>query len=135
MKRLILPVVMVLAGLTPMSAAAQGKDLAGSWVLDVEKTGKKEGPPMIVLSFTETEFTAKLGGETAKPTTFKLERPDSASGQVMTAVWDGKKLTARIMGPGGPETPLLYRDGEWLVMEGKTEQGPMRLYFKKAPVK
>ena len=67
MKRLILPIVMVatvLAAATP--AFAQSKDLAGSWMLDAEKSATKDGPPKIVLTLTDKEFTARLGGDTAR---------------------------------------------------------------------
>ena len=139
MKRLILPIVMfatVLAAATP--AFAQGKDLAGSWMLDAEKSGKSDGPPAIVLTLTDKEFTARLGGEKARVMTFKLDGTETAlaEGVKTKAAWKGNRLDATVTTPNGPETVSFSRDGAWLVMEGShPEHGPMKFYFKKAPAK
>lgn len=139
MKRLILPIVMVatvLAAATP--AFAQSKDFAGSWMLDAEKSATKDGPPAIVLTLTDKEFTARLGGETARLMTFKLDGTETTltEGIKAKAAWKGNKLDATITTPNGPETVSFSRDGAWLVMEGSSkEHGPMKFYFKKAPAK
>ena len=139
MKRLTLPIVMfatVLAAATP--AFAQGKDFAGSWVLDAEKSGKTDGPPAIVLTLSDKEFTARLGGEKARLMTFKLDGSETAltEGVKTKAAWKGSKLDATVVTPNGPETVSFSRDGAWLVMEGSSkEHGPMKFYFKKAPAK
>ena len=139
MKRLILPIVMfatVLAAATP--AFAQSKDIAGSWMLDAEKSGKTDGPPAIVLTLTDKEFTARLGGEKARLMTFKLDGTETvlAEGFKTKAVWKGNKLDATVVSERGPETVTFSRDGAWLVMEGShAEHGPMKFYFKKAPAK
>jgi hypothetical protein len=92
MKRLFVTTLMlagVMAAGTP--AFAQGKDLGGSWVLDVEKTGKKEGPPAIVITLTAAEFVAKVGSETAPALTFKLDGSETpmARGGKTKAAWKG----------------------------------------------
>lgn len=139
MKRLMMPIVMfatVLAAATP--AYAQSKDFAGSWVLDAEKSGSKEGPPMIIVTLTEKEFTARLGNETARLMTFKLDGTETtlSEGVKTKAAWNGSKLAATVVSERGPETLMISRDGAWLVMEGShPERGPMKLYFKKAPAK
>lgn len=139
MKRLMLSIAtlaIVLA--TPTPAVAQGKDFAGSWVLDVEKSGSKDGPPMIVLTLSDKEFTARMGSDTARVMTFKLDGTETAlaEGARTKAAWNGNKLAATVVTDRGPETITISRDGAWLVMEGShPEQGPMKLYFKKAPAK
>ena len=139
MKRLILPIVMlatVLAAAT--SAFAQSKDFAGSWVLDAEKSGSKDGPPMIVVTMTDNQFTARLGSNDARLMTFKLDGTEMtlSEGVKTKAVWKGSKLAATVESDRGPETITISRDGAWLVMEGShPEHGPMKLYFKKAPAK
>jgi hypothetical protein len=120
---------------------AQGKDLGGSWVLDVEKSGKKEGPPAISITLTEKEFTAQMGGPNSPPLTFKLdgtETPMPKGGGKAKAKWEGNKVAATVTGPNGGngETIRFSREGAWLVMEGESkEHGPMKFYFKKAPAK
>jgi len=139
MKRLIIPIVMfatVLAAATP--AFAQSKDFAGSWVLDAEKSGSKDGPPMIIVTMTANEFTARLGSNDARLMTFKLDGTEMAlaEGVKTKAVWKGSKLAATVESDRGPETVTISRDGAWLVMEGGSkDHGPMKLYFKKAPAK
>ena len=139
MKRLIVPIVMfatVLAAATP--AFAQSKDFAGSWVLDAEKSGSKEGPPMIILTLTDKEFTARMGNEKARLMTFNLDGSETtlAEGVKTKVAWKGSKLAATVVTERGPETLTISRDGAWLVMEGAhPEHGPMKLYFKKAPAK
>ena len=140
MKRLMSPLVMsalVRAAVIPV--LAQSRDFAGSWVLDADKSGSKDGPPMIVLTLSDKEFTARLGNETARLMTFKLDGTETvlAEGAAKTkAAWNGNKLAATVVTDRGPETITISRDGAWLVMEGShPEHGPMKLYFKKAPAK
>ena len=139
MKRLIVPFVMCAAMLMPSTVFAQSKDLAGSWTLDVEKSGKKDGPPMVVIELTDKEFTAKMGNEKAKPLTFKLDGSETATpdGYKTKAGWKGNKLDATLINPRGEgETISFSRDGAWLVMEGQSkEHGPMKFFFKKTTPK
>ena len=118
---------------------AQSKDLSGSWVLDVEKSGKKEGPPVIAITMTAAEFTAKVGSEKAPPITFKLDgtvTPMEKGGKTKAA-WKGSKLDATLISRDGKEETITFsRDGAWLVMEGRSDdQGAMKFYFKKAAPK
>ena len=140
MKRLMLPIVMVatvLAAATP--AFAQSKEFAGSWLLDADKSGSKDGPPMVVVTMTEKEFTARLGSETARLMTFKLDGTEMAisEGIKTKAAWNGNKLAVTVVSAErGPETLTISREGSWLLIEGShPERGPMKLYFKKAPAK
>ena len=140
MKRLfaitLVLVAIVAAGKTTF---AQSKDLGGSWVLDVEKSGKKEGPQAVSITLTEKEFIARLGGPNAPPVTFKLDGSESEMprGGKARAKWEGNKVAATITNPnGGDETVRFSREGAWLVMEGSSqEHAPMKFYFKKAPAK
>jgi hypothetical protein len=139
MKRLMMSILMcaiAVAAATP--AFAQSKDFAGSWVLDADKSGSKDGPPMIVVTMNDKEFTARMGSESARLMTFKLDGTETtlAEGVKTKAAWNGNKLAATVVSDRGPETITISRDGAWLVMEGShPEHGPMKLYFKKAPAK
>lgn len=122
------------------SAFAQSRDLAGSWVLDVEKSGKKDGPPGITIALTDAEFTARIGTEGSPSVTFKLdgtETPMPRGNAKARAKWEGNKVAATIITPSGnTDTVRFSRDGAWLVMEGESKDaGPMKFYFKKAPAK
>lgn len=135
MKRFTVLVLMLAGVLTAVPMLAQSKDLAGSWALDVEKSGSNDGPPVVVITQTEREFTARLGSATARLMTFKLDGTESvvSDGFKGKAEWKGSKLDATIVTPGGPETITLSREGTWMVIEVKSEKGPLKLYFKKTP--
>lgn len=141
MKKLFAVTLMFAAALAAgKTTSAQTKELGGSWVLDVEKTGKKEGPQAVSITLTATEFIVKLGPESSPPVTFKLdgtETPMPRGGGKAKAKWEGNKVAATIINPnGGDETVKFFREGAWLVMEGSNqEHGPMKFYFKKAPAK
>jgi hypothetical protein len=140
MKQLILPLVIAAAvGVTAASAASQSKDLSGSWTLDVEKSGTKNGPSILVLTLTDKELTARPGDEKAPAMIFKLDGTETAmkDGAKTRASWNGNKLDATVISPHGvAETISFSRDGEWLVMQGVSKKdGPMKLYFKKTPAK
>jgi len=115
---------------------AQGKkDLGGTWLLDVEKSGRKDGPQTLVLTLTEKEFTGRVGGATAPAFTFMLDGTETTQkdGAKTKAAWNGNKLEATVISAqGAKETLTFSRDGAWLVMEGVSpEQGAMKFYFKK----
>ena len=142
MKRLVmLTVVLVATFAATRSAQAQGKDLAGTWVLDVEKSGTSDGPKQVVTTLSASEFTAQLGGEKAQVMTFKLDGTEATVkyGETVRArtkaAWNGNKLQATVTPEGrGPETVTFSRDGAWLVIDAPaSEKGPIKLYFKKAP--
>ena len=139
MKRLMMSIAMVaivVGAATP--ALAQSKDFAGSWVLDADKSSTKDGPPMIVVTMSDKEFTARLGSDSARLMTFKLDGTETTltEGVKTKAAWSGNKLAATVVTERGPETITISRDGAWLVMEGShPEHGPMKFYFKKAPAK
>jgi hypothetical protein len=141
MRRLIMSIAMLIGVVTIATPAfAQSKDLAGSWVLDAEKSATKDGPPKIVLTLTDKEFTAKFGGDTARLMTFKLDGTETAmaEGAAKTkAVWKGNKLEATVTMPDRePESVTFSRDGLWLMVEVSSHgPGPTKLYFKKDPAK
>ena len=116
---------------------AQSKDLGGAWVLDVEKSGKKDGPPAVYITMTASELIVKMGSETSPAATFKLdgtETPMPRGGGQAKATWEGNKVAVTITSPNeNADTVKFSRDGAWLVMEGQSkDQGAMKFYFKKA---
>jgi hypothetical protein len=139
MKRLIVPLVtaMVCALATP--ASAQSKDFAGSWTLDVEKSGTKDGPATMVFTQTDKEFTAKAGHESAPLMTFALDGTERTlkNGARTKAAWRAAKLDVTVISDQGvSETLTISRDGDWLVMETTSRRGgPLKLFFRKTPAK
>jgi len=131
---------------TAFPTFAQSKDLAGSWTLDVEKSGTKEGPAGLVITLTDKEMNvtpnvpaARAGDSKAPTMTFKLDGTETEmqGGMKTKASWHGSKLEATVINPKGTgDTISFSRDGAWLVMEGNSPQhGPMKLFFKKTPAK
>ena len=109
-------------------------------MLDVEKSGKKDGPPAVYITMTASELIVKMGSETSPAATFKLdgtESPMPRGGGKAKAMWEGNKVAVTITSPNdNAEVVKFSRDGAWLVMEGKgKEDGPMKFYFKKAASK
>ena len=135
MKRLIVPIVTIVAVLAAPLTFAQSRDLAGKWVLDVEKSGSKDGPPVVVITLTDKEFTVRMGADTAPVMTFKLDGTETAHKAGKTkAAWKGARLEATLSTETRSETLSFSRDGSWLVVESLTSDvGPKRLFFKKAP--
>jgi hypothetical protein len=139
MKRLIIAIVALAAVFGGPIMSGQGKDLAGTWLLDAEKSATKDGPPVVILLLSEKEFTARFGNEKAKAMTFSLDGTERVmpDGHKTKAAWKGSRLEATVTPPDrGPETVTFSRDGNWLVVEPNSkEHGPQKLYFKKAPAK
>ena len=138
MKRLMLFTSALAVAATAL-LAAQSKDLAGTWLIDAEKSSKVPGPKAIVITLTDKEFTARMGGPNAPAMVFKLDGTETMlkSGAKTKAAWKGPKLEAAVTSENGvPETITFSRDGEWLVMEGvMAEHGPVKFFLKKAPAK
>lgn len=59
MKRLILPLIVAVVCAITAPALAQSKDFAGSWTLDVEKSGTKDGPPTMTSQANESSAAAR----------------------------------------------------------------------------
>lgn len=141
MKKLFAITLMLTAGLaTGTTTFAQSKDLSGAWVLDVEKSGKKEGPPAVYITLTATEFKARLGSETSPEAIFKLDGTETSmprGGGKAKGQWEGNAIVATIISESGSADSVKFlREGAWLVMQGESkEHGPMKFYFKKAPAK
>jgi hypothetical protein len=135
MKRWIVFILLIAAGLMAGPVSAQSKDVAGSWTLDAAKTGSKEGPPMVVITLAEKEFTARLGSATARLMTFRTDgtETDVSQGVRGKALWKGSRLEATLITPRGPETVTFWREGEWLAVEASTEKGPMKFFFGRTP--
>jgi len=137
MKRLMaLFVVAAMLVASAASAQAQGKDLAGSWALDAEKSKPKDGPALVVITLTDKEFTTRFGSATARVMPFKLDGTETTVGENYRtkAAWKGSKLEATVVSPSYTETITFFREGAYLVMEGSSrEHGPLKFYFKKVP--
>jgi hypothetical protein len=136
MKRFVMLFAILAAVAAAAPAWAQSKDLAGSWVLDPEKTGNSDGPKLVVITLTAAEFTARMGSETAPAMAFKLDGTETTlkNGGKTKAAWRGDKLDATVTNERGPETVTFSREGAWLVVEStRGARGPMKLYFKKGP--
>ena len=140
MKRLMAMLAVIATVYTgAVTTLAQSKDLGGTWVLDADKSGRKDGPQTIVLTLTEKEFTGRVGGAAAPAFVFKLDGTETTQtdGAKTSAVWKGSKLEATVTSAqGAHETITFSRDGAWLVMEGvNPEKGAMKFFFKKDPGK
>lgn len=138
MKRMAQFVLVWLALTT--AAFAQGRDFSGTWALDTEKTGAAQGPPSLTVAMTKTELSLTMGAKTAQTVTFKLDGSEVSTTQDSTShvVWRGDvldivtKSTDKLKGAPVSSTLSFSRSGAWLVMEGQTPKGTMKLYFKKA---
>ncbi len=135
MKRVIATIAMIaMASAGSATVLAQSKDLSGSWVLDAEKSGHKDGPSTVVLTLTDKELTGRVGASTTT-FVFKLDGTETAQkdGAKTSAAWKGNKLEATVISAqGAHETITFSREGAWLVMEGMNpEKGAMKFYFKK----
>ena len=152
MRRLMKLIQLTVMGGAVVAAAttvfAQGRDFAGSWKLDAEKSATTNAPPLVIITLTEKEFTARFGSETAQPMLFNLdgtERVIKERGVTTKAAWKGDKLVASVKMPApatdedgkpGPDSVTFSREGAWLVLEATMpDHGTTKLYFKKASVK
>lgn len=133
MKRLIVFIVLIVLGLMAGPAGAQSRDLAGTWILDVEKTGTKDGPPQVIITLTEAQFTARLGGPDARLMTLKTDGTESdvSQGVKGKAVWVGNRLEVTLLLPSRQESVKFSRDGAWLLVEPSVEKGPNKFFFKR----
>ena len=140
MKRLILAVVTAVVCAMAAPAFAQSRDFSGSWTLDVEKSGTKDGPSGMTFTMTDKELIARASHEKAPPMTFALDGTERVMdrGAKTKAAWKGNKLDATVISENGvAETITISRDGAWLIMESPAAngRGPMKLYFKKTTSK
>jgi hypothetical protein len=138
MKRLMIAMV-ALTALYGGPMSGPSKDIAGTWLLDAEKSATKDGPPMVILSLTSKELEARFGNEKARAMTFTLDGVEqvTSEGAKTKAAWKGSRLEATVTMPGREaETVVFSRDGSWLVVDvSMKERGAQKLYFKKAPAK
>lgn len=138
MKRLILPLVTAVVCAIAAPALAQSKDFAGSWTLDAEKSGTKDGPATMIFTMTDKELTARAGHPNSPVMRFALDGTETAmkDGAKTKAVWRGSKLDLIVTNEKGiAETMTISRDGAWLVTEANSHGGPLKLYLKKTPAK
>ena len=133
MKRVIVFILLILVGLMAGPAGAQNRDLTGTWTLDVEKSGSKDGPQSVVITLTAAEFTARLGGPNARLMTFKTDgtEADVSQGVKGKAVWSGNRLDVTLLLSSGPETVKFSREGAWLVVEPSVDKGPNKFFYKR----
>ncbi len=141
MKRLVMLVMVVAAATTVMSGTvfAQGKDIAGSWVLDATKSGSPNGPPTLAIALTAKSVSVGMGAGAGQTITLPLDGAETEleHGMKGKAVWNKSTLEITTTDPSHkePQTISFSRSEEWLVMAGKSPKGPMQLFFKKAPPK
>jgi len=136
MKRIGLVLAMLVT--TTMLAQGQTKQLVGKWLLDVEKSGTKNAPPTMVIETTDKDLKVTLGDDKRTQTMiFKLDGTEmEMANQRKTAMaWKGNKLEATVIDARGRSSVLFSREGDWLVQEGVSPEGPTKIYFKKAPAK
>ena len=129
---------MLFVAVMTTAVLAQGREFSGSWVLDVEKSGSKQGPPVMTVVLTAKEFKVTMGaGERVETIVLKTDgtETDIDHGNKGKAEWKGDKLVATIISSHGPSSVTFSREGAWLVQEGQSGRGPAKLYFKKAPAK
>jgi len=136
MKRIGLVLAMLVT--TTMLAQGQTKQLVGKWLLDVEKSGTKNAPPTMVIETTDKDLKVTLGDDKRTQTMiFKLDGTEmEMANQRKTAMaWKGNKLEATVIDARGRSSVLFSREGDWLVQEGVSPEGPTKIYFKKASAK
>lgn len=128
--------MIIAAWLIATPVLAQTRDLGGTWILDAEKSGTKEGPPVVILTQTDKELTLKAGGEAARLVKYTLDGAEHefTPGVKTKAVWKGAKLeTTLTTVERGVEQITLSREGAWLLAEVKhPERGVMKIYFKRS---
>jgi len=136
MKRLTC--VLALLMTTALLAQGQTKPLVGKWLFDAEKSGTKNAPPTMIIETTDKELKVTLGDDQRTQTmVFKLDGTETEmANQRKTAMaWKGNKLEATVIDARGRSSVLFSREGDWLVQEGVSPEGPTKIYFKKAPAK
>jgi VCBS repeat-containing protein len=137
MKRLALVFAMLMMSAVFVQGQAKPQ-LSGKWAFDAEKSGTKNGPPLMTIEQTDKDFRVTMGDGTRTETVaFKLDGTETelSHGGKGRVAWKGTKLEATIISERGPSSVLFSREGEWLVQEGTSARGAMKLYFKKAPAK
>jgi hypothetical protein len=62
--------------------------------------------PAVIILLSAKEFTAQVGGEKAKPLTFKLDGTETSleAGRRIKAEWKGDKLSATMATANGSES-------------------------------
>ena len=146
MRKIAMFLVAALAISAP--AFAQGRNIAGTWVLDEAKTGpipgapagaaaRAGGPPKMFIKQTPKDISIGMGRED-NAVTFNLD--GSVSEQKLgksQMEWKGDKFLAKVTdGRGGEAITLtFYREGAWLVVESPAHGGGgiEKMYYAKAP--
>ena len=141
MKKLAVLLTVVVA--MSVSAFAQGRAIAGEWVVDTTKTPAhagaapgEGGPPKVFIKQTAKEITIGMGSPD-NIVTFNLD--GSVAEQKMgksKMEWKGDKFLATLINGRGGETMTLtfYREGAWLVVEEPLHEGTgvEKVYYTKA---
>jgi hypothetical protein len=126
-----------------MSAFAQGRDLAGAWVVDTAKTAphagaapESGGPPKVFIKQTAKEISIGMGPPD-NIVTFNLDGTEAEQKMGKSKMeWKGDKFLATLINGRGGETMTLtfYREGAWLVVEEPRHEGAgvEKVYYAKA---
>lgn len=158
MRRIATAVSAVAVVLLSASLFAQAKpNFSGKWAPDAEKNaasapagggggggrggGRGGGGPMTV-TMDATMMKIERAGQDGSmmATVYKLDGSESknmAMGrggqteQVSKAKIDGAKVVISTMGPNGEQVSSWYMEGDWLVSERTTQNGPQKMYYKK----
>lgn len=125
---------------------AQGRSIAGTWVLDVAKTGapaagaagRAGGPPKMFITQTPKEISIGMGSET-NVVSFNLDGSESEQKMGKSKMeWKGDKLVATVSatreGKAVTNSLTFYREGAWLVAENPAHSGGgvEKMYYAKA---
>ena len=125
---------------------AQGRTIAGTWQLDVAKTGpaaaqagaRAGGPPKMFIKQTTKDISIGMGTE-ANAVTFNLDGSEAEQKMGKSKMeWKGNKLIATVTstrdGKAMSMSLTFYRDGAWLVVENPAHDGGgvEKMYYAKA---
>ena len=119
MKRLALVFAMLLTSVVFVQGQAKPQ-LSGKWVLDAEKSGTTNAPPMMTIELIDNDFKVTMGdGTRTESMAFKLDGTETelSHGGKGRAAWKGNKLEVTIVSARGSSSVLFSREGEWLVQE------------------
>jgi hypothetical protein len=127
-------------------ALAQGRNIAGTWVLDVAKTGapaagaagRAGGPPKMFIKQTPKDISIAMGAET-NIVTFNLDGSGAEQKMGKSKMeWKGDKFVATVSATRDGKTITnaltFYREGAWLVVENPAHDGAgiEKMYYAKA---
>lgn len=126
---------------------AQGREIAGTWVLDPAKTGPIQGAPAgagaggpikMYVKQTPKEISVAMGNE-ANVVVFNIDGTENEQKMGKSKMeWKGDKLIATVSatreGKARTNALTFYREGAWLVVENPAHDGGgvEKIYYAKA---